>query len=254
VFNRPDVRMSCGNTNGDTLMFIKEYYWIAKNTIGASGGYAGLPVKASALIANNTNIKVRFRYNTRKLRHVDNFFRKYIISPNGTYKAGGIAGTDEMPIKNSFYTWFCNYIDRGTSTLNTVVPPYYMMLNEMIFRGFFGSADGLEIKGSSSKTQYPHEWIPYEYDNSIFCNNNDEEKNIFIAGLHNLDQLGYKLRCWLLSKLVTSSYDKKRIVNRCLAYVTELGGPGIVPDKKTFDVLYETNDPRIQELKDTFLG
>jgi hypothetical protein len=57
-----------------------------------------------------------------------------------------------------------------------------------------------------------------------------------------------------LSKLVTSSYDKKRIVNRCLAYVTELGGPGIVPDKKTFDVLYETNDPRIQELKDTFLG
>jgi hypothetical protein len=128
------------------------------------------------------------------------------------------------------------------------------MLNEMIFRGFFGSADGLEIKGSSSKTQYPHEWIPYEYDNSIFCNNNDEEKNIFIAGLHNLDQLGYKLRCWLLSKLVTSSYDKKRIVNRCLAYVTELGGPGIVPDKKTFDVLYETNDPRIQELKDTFLG
>jgi hypothetical protein len=39
----------------------------------------------------------------------------------------------------------------------------------------------------------------------------------------------------------------------------ETGGPGIVPDKKEFDYLYERKDtsigrPRIQELIDRFLG
>ena len=190
---------------------------------------------------------------------VDNFYKKYIVSPNGSVSYGGVGGTDEMPIKNSFYSWFCNYIDRGTNTLNTVIPPYYMMLNEMIFRGFFGSADGIEFKTTTLKTQYPHEWIPYEYDNAIVCDNNVEKDNIFIAGLHNFDNIGYKLRCWLLSKLVTSPADKKKIVGRCLNYMNELQGPGIVPDKKEFDYLYERKDSsqgrsRIAELINTFLN
>jgi hypothetical protein len=254
IISRPDVRVSCGNSNGDTVMFIKEHYWIPKNTDGDSSSYATLGVKASTILDSASNIMVRFRYNTRKLRHVDNFLKKYIISPNGSVAYGGIGGTDELPIKNSFYSWFCNYIDRGTNTLNTVVPPYYMMLNEMIFRGFFGSADGLEFKTSTLKTQYPHEWIPYEYDNSITCNNSEFEDSVFIAGLHNLDKLGYRLRCWLLSKLVDTPYDKKKIVSRCLAYMQNLGGPGIVPDKKTFDRLYETKDPQLNTLRQTFMG
>jgi hypothetical protein len=128
------------------------------------------------------------------------------------------------------------------------------MLNEMSFRGFFGSVDGLEHKSSTLKTQYPHEWIPYEYDNAIECNNSDFNDEIFVGGEHKLDQIGYRLRCWLLSKLVSTPYDKKRIVARCLAYMAEKNGPGIVPDKKRFDKLYETNDPEIQILKDTFLN
>lgn len=254
VFSRPDVRVSCANSNGDTLMFIKEHYWIAKNINAVSDGYGGIMVKASSILDTNDNILVRFKHNTRKLRHVDNFLKKYIISPNGSITYGGIGGTDELPIKNSFYSWFCNYVNRGTNTLNTVVPPYYMMLNEMIFRGFFGSKDGLEIKSSTSKTQYPHEWIPYEYDNSISCNNSDFKDNVFISGLHDPDKLGFKLRCWLLSKLVTTPYDKKKIVSRCLAYMDSLGGPGIVPEKRVFDALYKINDPMIDTLRNTFMG
>ena len=170
-------------------------------------------------------------------------------------------GTDEMPIKNSFYSWFCNYINRGADTLETMIPPYYMMLNEMIFRGFFGSNDGLELKSSTSKTQYPHEWIPYEYDNSIACASVDNELNdsVPIAPSNKPDSIGYRLRCWLLSKLVSTPYDKKKIVSNCLSYVQKTGGPGIVPDKKEFDYLYERKDtsigqPRIKELIDTFLG
>jgi len=257
VFSRPEVRISCGDTNGDTLMYIKEFYWIPKNKKVPSSSSPRFSVKASDVLGVD-NLLVRFKYNTRKLRHVDNYFKKYIIAPNGSINYGGISSTDEMPIKNSFYSWFCNYIDRGTNTLNTVVPPYYMMLNEMIFRGFFGSADGIEFKTSTLKTQYPHEWIPYEYDNSIFCDNNVDKESIFIAGLHTFDQIGYKLRCWLLSKLVSSPSDKQKIVSRCLSYMSGLGGPGIVPDKKEFDYLYERKDtsigrPRIQELIDTFL-
>ena len=260
TFSRPDVRISCGDTNGDTLMYIKEYYWVAKDSRLATGFGNGIQnVKASEVLDTNDEILVRFKYNTRKLRHIDNFYKKYIISPNGSVSSGGIGGTDEMPIKNSFYSWFCNYVDRGTNTLNTVIPPYYMMLNEMIFRGFFGSADGLEFKTTTLKTQYPHEWIPYEYDNAVVCSNNTEKDNIFIASLHNFDQIGYKLRCWLLSKLVSSPSDKKKIVSKCLTYMNTLGGPGIVPDKKEFDYLYERKDtsigqPRIQELIDTFLS
>ncbi len=254
VFSRPDVRVSCANSNGDTLMYIKEHYWIAKNTYAVSDGYGGITVKASAILDTKDNILVRFKHNTRKLRHVDNFLKKYIISPNGGITFGGIGSTDELPIKNSFYSWFCNYVNRGTNTLNTVVPPYYMMLNEMIFRGFFGSKDGLEIKSSTSKTQYPHEWIPYEYDNSISCDNSEFKDNVFIAGLHDPDKLGYRLRCWLLSKLVTTPYDKKKIVSRCLAYMDGLGGPGIVPEKRVFDALYKINDPIIDQLRNTFMG
>lgn len=258
VFSRPEVRISCGDTNGDTLMYIKEFYWIPKNKKVPSSSSPKFSVKASDVLGVD-NVLVRFKYNTRKLRHVDNYFKKYIIAPNGSVNYGGIGSTDEMPIKNSFYSWFCNYIDKGTSTLNTVVPPYYMMLNEMIFRGFFGSADGIEFKTSTLKTQYPHEWIPYEYDNSIFCDNNAEKESVFIAGLHKFDQIGYKLRCWLLSKLVSSPSDKQKIVSRCFSYMSGLGGPGIVPDKKEFDYLYERKDtsigrPRIEELIDTFLG
>ena len=255
VFNRPDVRMSCGESQRDTVMYIREYYWIASNT-NVPTGASNLSVRAADILDATDDILVRFKYNTRKLRHVDNFLQKYTIQPNGGVTYDGRFGTDEMPIKNSFYSWFCNYVNRGTNTLGTMIPPYYMMLNEMIFRGFFGSADGLEIKSNTSKTQYPHEWIPYEYDNSIKCASIDNQLEDVapIAPSSRPDSIGHRLRCWLLSKLASNPYDKKRIVSKCLSYMQQNGGPGIVPDKKTFDILYKNNDPLLTRIKDLFLG
>ena len=260
IFNRPDVRISCGESQRDTVAYIREHYWISKNIHEGSSSNIS-KVRAADILDSTDDVLVRFRYNTRKLRHVDNFLKKYTIQPNGGVTYDGVFGTDEMPIKNSFYSWFCNYINRGADTLETMIPPYYMMLNEMIFRGFFGSNDGLELKSSTSKTQYPHEWIPYEYDNSIACASVDNELNdsVPIAPSNKPDSIGYRLRCWLLSKLVSTPYDKKKIVSNCLSYVQKTGGPGIVPDKKEFDYLYERKDtsigqPRIKELIDTFLG
>ena len=258
TYNRPDVRVSCGGSQRDTVMFITEHYWISVDTHTGSGD----EVRATEILDSTDDILVRFQYRSRKLRHVDNLFKKYVIKPNGSFSYNFRFGFDEMAIKNSFYSWFCNYIDRGTNTLNNMVPPYYMMLNEMIFRGFFGSADGLEIKNNTSKTQYAHEWIPYEYDNSIQCSTtvgDSREDTAPMSASNRPDSIGYRLRCWLLSKLVSSPYDKKKIVSNCLSYMRETGGPGIVPDKKEFDYLYERKDtsigrPRIQELIDRFLG
>jgi hypothetical protein len=256
IYNRPDVRVSCGLSARDTVMYIREHYWISKN-ISSPGD--PLRIRASDILDSTDNVLVRFQYRSRKLKHIDNFFKKYIINPNGSFTYDFRFGFDEMPIKNSFYSWFCNSLNRGTSTLETIIPPFYTMLNEMIFRGFFGSIDGLEIKNSTSKTQYPHEWIPYEYDNSVQCDFIGKPDTAPMSASSKPDSIGYKLRCWLLSKLVSTPYDKKKIVSNCLSYVQKTGGPGIVPDKKEFDYLYERKDtsigrPRIQELINRFLG
>lgn len=251
IYNRPDVRVSCGSSARDTVMYIREHYWISKN-ISSPGD--PLRIRASDILSSTNNVLVRFQYRSRKLRHIDNFFKKYIINPNGSFTYDFRFGFDEMPIKNSFYSWFCNSLNRGTNTLETIIPPFYTMLNEMIFRGFFGSIDGLEIKNSTSKTQYPHEWIPYEYDNSVQCDFIGRPDTVPMSASSKPDSIGYKLRCWLLSKLVSTPYDKKKIVSNCLSYVQKTGGPGIVPDKKEFDYLYERKDARIQELIDRFLG
>lgn len=248
VYNRPDVRVSCGNRVFDTVMFIREYYWIAKNKHVVSEGYGNLSVRACDILESKDNILVRFKYNTRKLRHVDNFLKKYIIQPNGNVTYAGLFGTDEMPIKNSFYSWFCDYIERGSTTLSSMIPSYYIMLNEMIFRGFFGSADGLENKSAMFQTQYPHEWIPYEYDNAVQCEDYTSQERIPVAGPREPDTIGARFRCWLLSKLVFKRSDKQSIVRNCLST-----NAANVPDKQKIDKMYANNDPALIELRDRFL-
>lgn len=265
---KKNLRLSCGNSNVDAVFYTREYYSIPKNTISIDDlNSAKSKVRADTLLDSKNDIMVRFKYIVRKLTNLDNYFEKYIINTRGdSVYVGPNRATDESPIKNYFYSWFCNALDIGTSTLNSAVPPLYKMMNEIIYRAFFGSADGIEFKSLYSKTQHPQEWIPYEYDNSLQCAE-EEDVNVFVATVKRLDIIGLTLRCWLLKKLVVGSKNKNKIVNNCIRYIKALNPPGstsanygIVPDKKQFDIWYENQDrdatakSSLANLVKTFLG
>lgn len=263
-----NLRLSCGNSNVDAVFYTIEYYSVPMNTISIDNrNNAKSKVRADTLLDNKTDIMVRFKYIVRKLTNLDNYFEKYIINTRGdNVYIGNNRVIDESPIKNYFYSWFCNALDMGTSTFNSAVPPFYKMMNEIIYRAFFGSIDGIEFKSLYSKTQHPQEWIPYEYDNSLQCAE-EEDVNVFVATIKRLDIIGLTLRCWLLKKLVVGSKNKNKIVNNCIRYVKALNPPGstsanygIVPDKKQFDIWYENQDrdttakSSLANLVKTFLG
>jgi len=250
VVEKRNMRLSCGDAFIDNFFWSREYYSVPinNNSINDLKG-AKSKVKAETLLANKNNIMVRFKYITRKLLNLDNYFEKYIINTRGdSIYISSNRLLDESPIKNYFFSWFCNAVDMGTETVKSAVPPFYKMLNEMIFRSFFGSVDGIELKSIYSKTQHPHDWIPYEYDNSLGCEK-EKEVNVFIATVKRLDIIGLTLRCWLLKKLVVGSSNKNKIVYNCIRYIKALNPPGstsanygIVPDKKQFDTWYENKD------------
>jgi hypothetical protein len=263
--DRRDIHASCQNRTADTVMRIREYYWVPKATNTANGRYIFSPfIKAETLLESSNNIRVRFKHITRKLRNMDMRYDKYILDFRGNISRGGVTRTDGMNLKNNFISWICNLTNSQTNSIvQTFVPNYYKMLNEMIFRGFFGSADGVEMKLPVSKTLNIFEWIPYEYDrNAPGCNDLfgggrlNAVSNIFSS----LSNSGLKLRCYLLSKLVSTSSEKRIIVQRCLAYMNGRTDGGIVPNKKEFDEIYATRNSsatsaaRIKQLINQFLN
>jgi len=69
-------------------------------------------------------------------------------------------------LNNLFYYWQCLQRDQYGDWKYTTLPDFYKLLNEMQFRGFYGSTDLIENKSSILESLYPWEIVPYEYDNS----------------------------------------------------------------------------------------
>jgi hypothetical protein len=116
-------------------------------------------VKDILNLDDTQNLFVEFRNIPRKLKGVDQHYDK--ITPTRTGSYGGAFKGVGANINNELMMWKC--IDKQNGA-DIEPPDYYKLQNEMIFRAFFGSSDGVEHKNTSqSDNKDPWEWIPYEY-------------------------------------------------------------------------------------------
>lgn len=107
------------------------------------------------------NLTVEFKRIPRAIRGSDTIYDKFVPDSYGnltkttTPPEGG-------PINATLRMWKC--LDPATGAY--VKPPaYYNWLNEMTFRLYFGSADGVEYQGRNKTTSKDITyWIPYDYD------------------------------------------------------------------------------------------
>ena len=151
--------LSCANTLKDTLVTVKETYLYPK-LVGQSGGL----VKDVFNLDDSNKIYMRFRIIPRKLKTIDPIYQRYVYDYNGGL-GKDLKPSPGGPIYNGFSAWRCVDFNPGANFGTVTSPPdFFKVQNEMIFRAFFGSVDGIEIKNSEiAETKEMWEWIPYEY-------------------------------------------------------------------------------------------
>lgn len=158
--------LSCEDNVRETMVKVKEEYIVPAQTLPARG-----LVKDIFNLDDFSKIFIKFRNIPRKIKTIDSNYTRYI------YDYYGRLGEDIIPppggpIYNDFYAWQCikvranredPYQDNQYGEF--IEPPdFYKFMNEMIFRGFFGSVDGVENKNTDiMDSKEPYEWIPYEY-------------------------------------------------------------------------------------------
>lgn len=162
------------NTNGprDTLVEATEYYDILKEPESKySIGGGALVNKDGSRIDNRvynkfnlndiSNIDVKFKIIPRKIKHIDKHYTRNIITSIGS-TIKGIAGVGNSGgrVYNEMEQWVC-YDPRSMKFTPTT--DYLKVQNEMIFRSYFSSVDGIEHKYPLFDSLEPWEMIPYEY-------------------------------------------------------------------------------------------
>lgn len=116
-------------------------------------------------------LKVQFRKAPRMVRGIDFVGTVLRYGENITYRPqrGVIAPTDMFNSRsesliNNFYYWECFQKSPVTGQiLPAKTPEFFQLMNEMIFRAFFGSVDNIEHKTEKLKSLYDWESIPFEY-------------------------------------------------------------------------------------------
>lgn len=115
-------------------------------------------------------LKVRFRKVPRQVRSIDYYTTVYKYGtsgtefrPNSSFEAPPEL-TVGQALNNYFYVWQCLQKDQNNKLKETTTPPFLQLQNEMLYRAFFGSVDGIENKTNELKSLSPWELIPYEYD------------------------------------------------------------------------------------------
>ena len=162
------------NANGprDTLVEATEYYDTLKEPERKIGGGGGTLVNRDGSKIDNrvynkfnlmdiSNIDVKFKIIPRKIKHIDKHYDKRIITPTGS-DTSAIPGPSNQggPVYNEMEQWVC--LD-PRSMKYTMPTDYLKVQNEMIFRSYYSSIDGIEHKAGTSSSLEPWEWIPYEY-------------------------------------------------------------------------------------------
>lgn len=107
---------------------------------------------------NVNELKVKFKRIPRKLKESDTDYDVYIPNEYGQLTKSLLPGPGG-PNDSNMKIWKC--FDRITKQ-STPLPHYYTMLNEMVFRSFFGSADAAEHGGRElMESKEDIGWIPY---------------------------------------------------------------------------------------------
>lgn len=162
------------NTNGprDTLVEATEYYDILKEPESKYSIGEGVLVNKDGSIIDNrvynkfnlndiSNIDVKFKIIPRKIKHIDNHYTRNIITTIGsTIKGIDGVGNSGGRVYNEMEQWIC--YDPRTMKV-TATTDYLKVQNEMIFRSYFSSVDGIEHKYPVFDSVEPWEMIPYEY-------------------------------------------------------------------------------------------
>jgi hypothetical protein len=166
-----DAEAGYGNSP-DVLVYVTEEYLYPVGT-----NMFDYATNKNLNLDNKNSINLRFRNIPRKLKTIDPIYWVYRYDYNGNL------GRDVTPSPGGFMSsnlafWHCfghndigAEIQSGNNFYGKLVEPpdFYKMQNEMIFRAFFGSVDGVEHKNSDiSSTKEMWEWIPYEYYNKPF--------------------------------------------------------------------------------------
>jgi hypothetical protein len=119
------------------------------------------------------SLKVQFRKAPRSMRGIDAIGTVLRYGENISYRPQNRPPLDPLDIFgvgrtesliNNFYQWKCLQKNPSDNMINDAsTPDFFKLLNEMVFRTFFGSVDGIENKTPQLKSLYDFEMIPYEY-------------------------------------------------------------------------------------------
>lgn len=67
-------------------------------------------------------------------------------------------------LNNQLYVWQCLELDKDKKLVKTKVSDLMAIMNEMAFRAFYGSADGIENRDRKIfQNQYSDQLIPFEF-------------------------------------------------------------------------------------------
>lgn len=177
LYTRRSFHILCEDSPKEVLVKVLEEYIVPQQTLPKKG-----LVKNIFNLDTNDSVFIKFRNMPRKVRMVlspdnagydpaDNTYVKHVYDVNGrlsptVYKQSG------GQIDNGLYMWQCIKVRADSSDPHQsqdygefVEPPdIFKWMNEMIFRGYFNSIDGVEHKNTDiMDTKEMWEWIPYEY-------------------------------------------------------------------------------------------
>lgn len=146
----------------DTLVKVTEHYDRIKDTSTplSDGSSINNRVYNIFNLDNTDEIKISPKIIPRKLKGIDNHYDRYLPNKDGkpvrsvNPSAGG-------PVHNEIRFWHCYNPTTGKEIEPT---SYFKLQNEMIYRAYYNSADGIENKSELIESLYPWQWIPYEYD------------------------------------------------------------------------------------------
>lgn len=158
-FDQNKMVMNYGNSRDGVLFCFHDFY-----DRPASMGTQGQYFQLKDVIDFSKPVYMKFRVMPpRKIRYHDQNYASYQANEEGELqlnRSSNIFTAEGSRIYNDFYCWRC--VDQDSQYTET--PTFLKMLNEMIFRGFFGSTDGVEQTNQTVLScQEAWSWIPYDY-------------------------------------------------------------------------------------------
>lgn len=142
--------MGCGESKNDSMVRVEvtQVYQVPAGT--------NTYVSARDLFENANDLNVKFKYLPRKI-------------PTDFQLTLG----NNIVNQSQLYTWECHktnlYNVYNKRTLTTA-PPFYQVLNEMIFRAWFGERQKISMQDTYDQKLYlqqnHYKWVPYDYDDS----------------------------------------------------------------------------------------